>query len=192
MAKLLYLTLCSLDGYIEDGDGGFSWAEPSDEVHAFVNDVARSAGTFLYGRRMYEVMTFWEDPELAAQDTVHGDFARVWQAADKVVYSTTIGDELATKRTRLERTFDPEAVRALKTSASADLAIGGAAISVKAFGARLIDECHLFVVPVSVGGGKLALPRGTRVDLDLVDQRRFDNGTVYLRYQVRQPSSDSP
>ena len=185
MARLHYLTLCSLDGYIEDEDGGFGWAEPSEEVHAFVNDLVRPVGTHLYGRRMYETMAAWEtDPSLAAaRDGVFGDFARLWQGADKVVYSTTLAGDPPTRRTRVERAFEAETVRAMKASATADLMIGGAALAGEALRAGLVDECHLFLVPVSVGGGKPALPRRARVDVELLDHRRFANGTVYLRYR---------
>jgi dihydrofolate reductase len=184
MAKLIYLAITSLDGYIEDEDGKFDWAEPSEEVHAFVNDLARPVGTYLYGRRMYETMAVWETvPAFAAQSAVQVDFAQIWQAADKVVYSTTL-DAASTGRTRVERHFDPDAVRQLKASAGRDLMIGGAAIAAEAIRAGLVDECHLVLAPVVVGGGKPALPDHVRLDLDLLDERRFANGTVYLRYEV--------
>ena len=185
MAHLIYLTLCSLDGYIEDERGHFDWAEPSEEVHAFVNDVARRAGTQLYGRRMYETMAVWEtDPTLVGAGGAVGDFAELWQAADKIVYSATLADGLPTRRTRLERSFDADAVRALKASAPSDLMIGGAALAGAAFRAGLVDECHVFVTPVIVGGGKRALPDHVRVALELVDHRRFANGAAYLGYRV--------
>jgi dihydrofolate reductase len=184
MAQLIYLAIASLDGYIEDEDGRFDWAEPSEEVHAFVNDLARPVGTYLYGRRMYETMMVWEtDPSFASGSRVEADFARIWQAADKVVYSTALAAP-ATARTRIERSFDREAVRNIKATADRDLMIGGAELAAEAFGAGLVDECQLLLAPVAVGGGKPALPRRIRLALDLVDHRRFANGSVYLRYRV--------
>lgn len=185
MAQLIYLAMTSLDGFIEDEDGEFGWAEPSDEVHAFVNDLARTSGTFLYGRRMYETMVVWEtDPTLGARPGVSADFARTWQAADKVVYSTTLSPAVPTRRTRVERVFDPDAIRQMKASAERDLMIGGAALAAGALEAGLVDEYQLVLVPVVVGGGKPALPAGVRLDLELLDERRFANGAVYLRYRV--------
>jgi len=184
MAKLIYAAITSADGYIEDDTGGFAWAEPDDEVHAFVNDLERPVGTYLYGRRMYETMVGWEtDPGVAAQSPLMADFARIWQAADKVVYSTTL-EAVSTSRTRIERAFDPEQVREMKASADRDLAVGGPDLAAHAFSAGLVDECHLFLVPVVVGGGKRALPDGVRLDLQLLDERRFGNGTVHLRYRT--------
>ena len=185
MAELIYFTIASLDGYIEDEAGQFDWAAPSDEVHAAANDLARGAGTALYGRRMYETMAVWEtDPRLASQPGVIGDFASIWQAADKIVYSTTLAAP-STERTAIARSFEPEAVRRLKASAERDLMIGGATIAAEAFRAGLVDQCHLFVVPVIVGGGKPALPERVRLDLELRDVRRFANGTVHLHHHVR-------
>jgi dihydrofolate reductase len=184
MAQLQYLTIASLDGYIEDGDGNFGWARPSDEVHAFVNDLVRPVGTYLYGRRMYETMTVWEtDPAFASGPPVEADFARIWQAADKIVYSTTL-EVAPTARTRIERAFDADAARALKVSAERDLAIGGPDLAARAFDAQLVDECHVFLVPVVIGRGKPAFPTGRRLDLTALDNRRFADGTVYLRYRV--------
>lgn len=184
MARLIYITNVSLDGYIEDAHGNFDWTEPDDDVFTFITDLVRAAGTQLYGRRMYETMAVWEtDPALAAQSELMGDFARVWQAADKIVYSTTLHD-VSTARTRLERVFDPDAIRALKASAAADLTVGGANLAAHAFEARLVDECHVFVHPVFVGAGKAALPRDMRAALELLDERRFAHGVVYLRYRV--------
>ncbi len=184
MAALIYSTIASLDGYIADEQGQFGWARPDEEVHAFVNDLVRPVGTHLYGRRMYETMVPWEtDPALAEHSEVTRDFAGIWRAADKVVYSTTL-ESVTTGRTRLERDFDPEAVSELKRSADADLSIGGPHLAAEAFRAGLIDECHLFLVPVSVGGGNAALPRELRVQLELRDERRFPNGFVYVRYRV--------
>jgi dihydrofolate reductase len=184
VAQLNYLAITSLDGYIEDENGMFGWGEPSEEVHAFVNELARSAGTYLYGRRMYETMVAWEtDPSLVAQPGAAGDFARIWQAADKIVYSTRL-TTVSTRRTRIERTFDPETVTRLKGAADRDLMIGGATIAAEAFKAGLVDECHLFLAPVAVGGGIPFLPRHVCLELELLDQRRFANGTVYLRYRL--------
>jgi dihydrofolate reductase len=184
MARLIYGAITSVDGYIEDRTGGFGWAEPDEEVHAFVNDLERPVGTYLYGRRMYETMVGWEtDPGIAAQSPSMADFARIWQAADKVVYSTTL-EAVSTSRTRIERAFDPDQVREMKASADRDLAVGGPGLAAHAFGAGLVDECHLFLVPVVVGGGKPALPHGVRLDLHLLDERRFGDGTVHLRYRT--------
>jgi dihydrofolate reductase len=186
MGKLLYGAMTSLDGYIEDEKGRFDWAEPSEEVHAFVNDIERRAGTHLYGRRMYETLAVWEtDASLTSQPGVIGDFAAIWQAADKVVYSTTLAESVPTRRTTVERSFDPDAVRDLKASSDDDLMIGGAALAAAAFGAGLIDELHLFLSPIVVGGGKPALPDGVRIDLELAGHRRFANGTAYLHYLLR-------
>lgn len=185
MAKLIYSAISSLDGYIEDEAGGFDWAVPDDEVHAFVNDLERSAGTYLYGRRMYETMVGWEtDPSLAAQSPLMRDFAASWQAADKVVYSTTL-DAPSTARTRIERAFDADQVRQMKASASRDLTVGGPDLAAQAFRAGLVDECHLFLTPIIVGGGKPSLPDGVRLDLELLEERRFAGGTVHLHYRTR-------
>ena len=184
MAKLIYVANVSLDGYVEDAQGAFDWTEPTDEYFAFITDVVRPAGTYLYGRRMYETMAVWEtDPTLAAESELRADFANVWQTADKVVYSTTLGDVL-TANTQLERRFDPDAIRDLKTSATRDLTVGGATLAAQAFAAGLVDECHVFVCPVLVGDGKAAFPRDGRVQLDLEEERRFDSGVVYLRYRT--------
>ena len=185
MAKLIYAAISSLDGYVEDAAGKFDWAEPDEEVHAFVNDLEQAVGTFLYGRRMYETMVFWENPpELAEQPPVFQDFARIWRAADKVVYSKTL-PTASSARTRIERTFDPEAVRGLKASAARDLTVGGPNLAAQAVEAGLVDEYQLFLVPVVVGGGKCSLPDAVRVNLELMDERRFRNGTVYLHYRTR-------
>ncbi|HEY7134337.1 MAG TPA: dihydrofolate reductase family protein [Acidimicrobiia bacterium] len=184
MARLIYIANVSLDGYIEDAHGSFNWTAPADEVFAFITDLVRPVGTSLYGRRLYETMAVWEtDPSFAAQSELMGDFARVWQAADKVVYSTTLR-EVSTANTRLEHDFDPDATRDLKASAARDLTIGGANLAAKAFKAGLVDECHLMIYPVFVGSGKPALPRDGRADLELLDERRFGNGVVSLRYRV--------
>ena len=184
MAKLIYFAIASLDGYIEDEDGDFSWAAPSDEVHAFVNDLERPVGTYLYGRRMYETMIFWETAHAVPDlPDVERDFAGVWQAAEKVVYSRTL-ESAASERTRIEREFDPEAVRKLKAPAERDITIGGPEIAGHALAAGLVDEVQIFISPVLVGAGKPALPDGVRLDLELLDERRFDNGAVFLRYRV--------
>ena len=184
MAKLIYVANVSLDGFIEDEHGGFEWTEPDDEQFAFVTDLVRPVGTYIYGRRLYETMAVWEtDPSLAAQSELMADFAAVWQAADKVVYSTTL-DAVSTGKSRLERNFDPDSVRKMKGTASRDLMVGGANIAAQAFGAGLIDECHLFICPAIVGRGKPSLPGELRAKLELLDERRFDNGVVYVRHRI--------
>lgn len=184
MAKLIYSALASLDGYVEDADGKFDWATPSEEVHAFVNELTRPIGTHLYGRRMYETLEVWERPE-AFDDPSPAmlEFATIWQAAEKIVYSSSLA-EASSARTRIERRFEPEEVRELKESAERDLAVGGPNLAAQAFAAGLVDEYQLFLAPVAVGAGKRALPADLRVDLALLDQRRFENGTAYLRYRV--------
>ena len=185
MAKLIYVSNVSLDGYIEDAHGNFDWTAPNDEVFAFITDLLRAFGIHLYGRRLYEAMAVWEtDPALAAQSDLMSDFALLWQDTRKVVYSTTL-DAVPTAKTTLEPAFESDSVRDMRASASGDLLVGGANLAAQAFAARLVDECHLFIVPVVVGGGKRALPAGMRVDLELLDERRFNNGVVYLRYRVR-------
>ncbi|WP_433270809.1 dihydrofolate reductase family protein [Micromonospora vinacea] len=184
MAKLIYVTNVSLDGYIEDEHGRFDWTPPDDEWLAFITDLVRPMGTYLYGRRLYESMALWEtDPALAAHSKLTADFADVWQAADKVVYSTTL-DATSTARTRLETSFDAASVRAMKASATSDLTIGGAHLAAQAFQAGLIDECHLMIYPILVGGGKPGLPSGTRLGLELLSNRRFSNGVAYLHYGI--------
>jgi dihydrofolate reductase len=184
MAKLIYLTNVSIDGYIEDERGGFDWLPPDDEVFAFTTDLLRSVGTLLYGRRLYEAMAVWEtDAALAAKSGLMADFASAWQAASKVVYSATL-PAVSTADTRLERHFDPAAVHQLKATVDSDLTIGGANLATQAFKAGLVDECQLIVWPVAVGGGKPGLPTGMRTDLELLDERRFRNGVVYLRYRT--------
>ena len=185
MGELVYLMLLSLDGYIEDPSGSFDWAAPDAEVHGFVNDIARPVGTHLYGRRMYEVMTAWEtlgdDP---ADEPQIADFGRIWRGADKIVYSTTL-EAPSTQRTRIERRFEPEAVRALKAASQGDLMIGGPELAASAFEAGLIDVVHLFVAPIIVGGGKPALPKGVELQLELEATRRFGKGMVHLQHRVR-------
>lgn len=184
MARLIYSTIASLDGYVADENGNFDWAAPDEEVHAFVNELERSVGTCLYGRRMYEVMTFWETVSTGSEPQVMRDFAEIWRAADKIVYSRTLG-EVSSARTRLEREFDPEAVRELVEAASRDVAIGGAELTAQAFRAGLVDECQVFLAPVVVGAGKRALPEGVFARLELLEQRRFESGFAYLRYNVK-------
>ena len=185
MAKLIYTAITSLDGYVADEDGNFDWAEPDEEVHSFVNDLERPVGTHLYGRRMYDVMVYWQTAHtLADQPAFIQDFAQIWQAADKIVYSTTL-ETVSSARTRIERDFDPEAVRQLKESAGRNITVGGPELAAQAIKAGMIDEYHLFLAPIVVGGGKKSLPDNVRLTLKLLDERRFGNGTVHLRYRSR-------
>jgi dihydrofolate reductase len=182
MGKLIYSAIASLDGYVEDADGTFARAKPDEEVHAFVNELERTVGTYLYGRRMYETMVFWErPPDLAEQPPFAQEFAEIWQGADKIVYSKSL-QRVTSARTRIEREFDAEAVRQLKETADLDLTVGGPGLAAQAVEARLVDEYQLFLVPVVIGGGKRVLPDGVRVQLELLDERRFRNGTTYLHY----------
>jgi dihydrofolate reductase len=184
MGRLIYLTNVSLDGYIEDAQGRFDWTPPDDDFYTFITDLVRPVGTYLYGRRLYQAMAVWEtDPSLAERSPLLADFAQTWQAASKVVYSTTLED-VSTARTRLEHDLDARAVRDLKSSATSDLTIGGANLAARAFAAGLVDECQLIVHPVIVGGGKPALPRGLRIPLELLDERRLNQGVAYLRYRI--------
>jgi dihydrofolate reductase len=183
MAKLIYTAITSLDGYVEDEEGNFDWGAPDEEVHRFVNDLERPFGTYLYGRRMYEVMLFWEVlPALAEQPPVARDFAALWRAADKVVYSTTL-EAVSSTRTRIERAFDPVVVGHMKETSAHDLTVGGSDLAAQAIRAGLVDECHLFLTPVLVGGGKPALPGHVRMHLELLDERRFASGVVHLHYR---------
>jgi dihydrofolate reductase len=184
MAKLIYSAIMSLDGYTADEQGNFDWAAPDEEVHGFVNDLERPVGTYLYGRRMYEVMSPWETMGTPDQSPVTVDFARIWQAADKLVYSRVL-ESVSTARTRLERQFDPEAVRQLKTTTEPDISVGGPHLAAEAIQAGLVDEYHQFLTPTVVGGGNQALPDHVRLDLDLEDERRFTSGVVFLRYRQR-------
>jgi dihydrofolate reductase len=184
VAKLIYASLCSLDGYVADQRGNFDWARPVAEVHAAVNDIVRRAGTQLYGRRMYDVLVAWETMETAGQPAEIADFAEIWHSADKVVYSRSL-ERPSSARTRVEREFDPDEVRRTKDSAESDLTIGGPELAGQAIGAGLVDEIHLFLSPVVVGGGTRVLPEHRRVDLDLLEQRRFANGVVQVHYAVR-------
>jgi dihydrofolate reductase len=184
MAKLIYAAIASLDGYVEDEEGRFDWAEPDDEVLAFINDLERPLGTYLYGRRMYETMVFWETVSTAADEpTAFCDYAEIWRAAEKIVYSRAL-QTASSARTRIEREFDRDAVRRLKQSSGADIAVGGAGRASQAIGAGLVDECHLFLCPIVVGGGKRALPDHVRARLELLDERRFRNGVIHLQYRV--------
>ena len=184
MAKLIYSAIASLDGYVEDDTGLFEWAAPGEEVHAFINDLDRPIGTYLYGRRMYETMVSWETVSTADdQTTVIRDFAEIWRAADKVVYSRTL-EKVSSARTRIEREFDAQKVRELKRDAPRDITVGGAELAAQAIAQDLVDECQVFLHPVAVGGGKPALPPGMRVNLELLDQRRFESGVVFLHYKV--------
>src|SRR5215207_3960677 len=192
MASLIYSTIASLDGYIADEDGKFDWAEPDEEVHTLINDLHRPVGTYLLGRRMYEVLAYWDDPPaLDEQPSFVREFTEIWQAADKVVYSRSL-ETARTARTRIERDFDAEAIRQLKTQSDRDLSIGGPELAAQAIRAGLVDEIQLFVVPVIVGAGTQALPRDARIDLELVDERRFRNGTVFLHYRTRDALAGDP
>jgi dihydrofolate reductase len=184
MAQLIYAAIASLDGYVEDEDGKFDWAMPDEDVHAFVNDLERSIGTYLYGRRMYETMVFWETASTEADEPpAFVDYAGIWRAAEKVVYSRTL-QTVSSARTRIEREFDRDAVGRLKQSSGADISVGGAELAGQAIGAGLVDECHLFLFPIVVGGGKRALPDNVRAQLELLDERRFGSGVVHLHYRV--------
>ncbi len=183
MANLIYSAIASLDGYVADEEGKFDWSVPDDEVHRFVNDLEREVGTYLYGRRLYEVMVAWETMLLSGEPPVVRDFAEIWRAADKVVYSRTL-ETVSSARTRIERDFDPGAVRRMKASAERDISVGGPELAGQAIRAEVVDECHLFLSPIVVGGGKQALPDDVRVELELLDERRFGNGVVHLHYRT--------
>jgi dihydrofolate reductase len=185
MAKLIYSAITSLDGYVADEDGNFEWAVPDEEVHTFINDLERPVGTYLYGRRMYEVMLGWESAHtLPDQPPFMLAFAQMWQAADKIVYSKTL-QTVSSARTRIERDFDPEAVRQMKALAGRDILVGGPELAAQAMKAGLVEELHLFLAPIVVGGGKQSLPSDVRLELEVLDERRFGNGMVYLRYRTR-------
>jgi dihydrofolate reductase len=184
VAKLIYAAITSLDGYVADEDGKFDWSAPDEEVHAFVNDLERSVGTYLYGRRMYEVMVVWDDPDTFAGGLpVIRDYAQIWQAADKVVYSKTL-EAVSSSRTRIERDFEPDAIEEMKARAARDLSVAGPELAAQAIEAGLVDELHLFLAPIVVGGGKPSLPDGVRLELDLLSERRFGNGVVHLHYSA--------
>ncbi|PKO13750.1 MAG: deaminase [Chloroflexi bacterium HGW-Chloroflexi-10] len=185
MAKLIYVANTSLNGYTEDKDGKFDWTDPSEEYFRFITNLVRAMRTHLLGRRMYESMMVWEtDPNLAADSPLTQDFAQIWQAAEKIVYSKTLA-AAATRNTQIERNFNPEAIKQLKKTVQHDILIGGPELAAHAFQSGLIDECHLFIIPIIVGGGKSALPDNLRLELELLEERRFGNGVVYLRYRTR-------
>jgi dihydrofolate reductase len=192
MAKLIYSAITSLDGYVADDEGNFDWAAPDEEVHRFVNDLERPVGTYLYGRRMYEVMRYWETAHtIADQPPFMQDFAEIWREAEKIVYSKTL-ESVSSAKTRIERDFDPEAIRQLKASAERDITVGGPELAAQAIRAGLVDEYHLLVSPIAVGGGKRALPDDVRLELELLDERRFGTGVVHLHYRTetwRAPSA---
>jgi dihydrofolate reductase len=181
MAKLIFTAIMSLDGYVADQDGNFDWAEPDEEVHAFVNDLERPIGTYLYGRRLYEVMVAWET--ITDEQPFIRDYAGIWRAADKIVYSRSL-ETVSSARTRIERSFDADAVRQMKASADRHIGVGGPTFAAHVIRAGLVDEIRLFLAPAVVGGGTRALPDDVRSKLELLDERRFDNGTVYLRYRT--------
>jgi dihydrofolate reductase len=184
MAKLIYSVITSLDGYVADEDGNFDWAAPDEEMHTLVNDLERPVGTYLYGSRMYEVMVYWETAHtLVDQPSFIWDYTQIWQAADKIVYSTTL-EKVSSARTRIERDFDPDVVLRMKASAGRDISVGGPHLAAQALTAGLVDELHLFVAPIVVGGGNQALPDGVRLELELLDERRFGNGSVHLHYRI--------
>ena len=184
MATLIYSTITSLDGYVADENGNFDWAAPDEEVHTLVNDLERSVHAYLYGRRMYEVMVAWETMNTTDEPPFIRDFAEIWRAADKIVYSKTLERD-SSARTRIEQDFDPEAVRQMKAPAGRDISVGGPDLAAQAIEAGLVDECQMFVAPIVVGGGKPSLPNGVRLKLDLLNERRFGNGTVHLHYRTR-------
>jgi len=185
MAKLIYSAITSLDGYVADENGNFDWAAPDEEVHSFVNDLERAIGTHLYGRRIYEVMVYWETAHtLPDEPRAVEDFAEIWQAAEKIVYSKRL-ETVSSARTRIERDFDPEAIRQLKASAERDISVGGPDLAAQAIKAGLVDEYHLFLTPIVVGGGKPSLPDNVRVKLELLDERRFRSGVVHLHYRTK-------
>jgi dihydrofolate reductase len=187
VAKLIYSAIASLDGYVADEEGNFDWSAPDEEVHSFVNALERPIGTYLYGRRLYEVMAYWESADAIADlPPFAHEFAKIWQAADKIVYSKTL-ETVSSARTGIERDFDPDVVRQLKATAGRDITVGGPDLAAQAIEAGLVDELQLFLAPIVVGGGKPALPKGVRVTLELLDERRFGNGVVYLHYRLVGP-----
>jgi dihydrofolate reductase len=181
MANLIYSAITSLDGYVEDADGGFEWAAPDEEVHAFVNELERPIATYLYGRRMYDTMVYWETATNSSDAA--REYAEIWRGAEKVVYSRTL-PAVTSARTRIWRTFEPDAIQRLKESSASDLSIGGADLAGQALNAGLVDECHLFLAPIMVGGGKQALPNALQLRLELLDERRFTSGFVHLHYRI--------
>jgi dihydrofolate reductase len=191
MARLVYSAIASLDGYVADQNGDFHWAAPDEEVHAFVNSLERSVGTYLYGRRMYQTMVYWEtEPADAGRSPAALDYGKIWRAADKVVYSRTL-TSAGSARTRIEPRFDPAAVRQMKASLQRDISVGGPELAAQALKAGLVDECHLLLVPFVVGGGTPALPSGVFLQLDLLDESRFRSGVVHLHYRVGSPEGSN-
>jgi len=184
MAKLIYSAITSLDGYVEDEDGNFDWGAPDEEVHSFVNDLERPVGTYLYGRRMYETMVYWETAQLLAdQPPCVRDFTELWQAADKIVYSKSL-ETVSSAKTRIEGEFDPRVIQKMKSTQERDITVGGPNLAAQAFKAGLVDECQLFLTPVVLGGGKPSLPNDVRLDVDLLSERRFRSGVVFLQYRT--------
>jgi dihydrofolate reductase len=185
MAKLIYAAISSVDGYVADAEGNFDWSTPDQEVHRFVNELERPIGTHLYGRRMYEVMRYWETAQTGSGDlSADLEYAKIWRAADKIVYSKSL-EQVSSARTSIEREFDPEAIQQLKSAAARDISVGGPTLAARALRLRLVDECHLFLSPIVVGGGNPALPDNIRLELELLDERRFSNGVVYLHYRFK-------
>jgi dihydrofolate reductase len=185
MAQLIYTAITSLDGYVADAEGNFDWSAPDEEVHRFVNDLERPIGTHLYGRRMYEVMRYWETTPTGNDEPSAGqEYAKIWQTADKIVYSKSL-DQVSSARTSIQREFDPEAIQQLKAAAARDISVSGPALAAQALRLGLVDECHLFLSPIVVGGGNPALPDNVRLVLELLDERRFGNGVVHLDYRVK-------
>jgi dihydrofolate reductase len=192
MAKLIYSAITSLDGYIEDVEGNFDWGAPDEEVFSFVNDLERSVGTYLYGRRMYETMVYWETAQaLADQPDCVRDFTEIWQSADKIVYSMSL-ETVSSARTRLEREFDPSVIQEMKSTLERDVTVSGPNLAAQAFKAGLVDECQLFLTPVVVGGGKPALPDNVHLQLELLSQCHFRSGVVFLRYRTSTTDSERP
>jgi dihydrofolate reductase len=183
MAKLIYVANASLDGYCEDQDGGIDFGPPDEEYFGFINDIERPVGTYLYGRRMYEAMVYWETAPVSDQPSWVVDFTNIWRAADKVVFSRTLAS-VSSGRTTLERDFNFDAIRRLKASETTDLTVGGADLAAQAFAAGLVDECHLFFWPIVLGGGKHVLPRNARLDLQLQNARHSRSGVAHLHYRV--------
>jgi dihydrofolate reductase len=185
MGKLIYSMITSLDGYVSDRDGNFGWGAPEQESHEFVSELSRGIGTYLYGRRMYETMVYWETADtLPDQPPFIQEYARIWQGTEKVVYSTTL-HEVSSERTRIEPTFDADAVRALKAASELDITVDGPQLAAHAIKAGLVDEYQLYVGPAIVGGGNRFFPDDVSVDLELLDERRFTNGVLYLRYAAK-------
>jgi dihydrofolate reductase len=185
VAKLIYTAISSLDGYVADAEGNFDWSAPDDQVHRFVNELERPIGTYLYGRRMYEVMRYWETaPTGNGKPSAEQEYARIWQAADKIIYSKSL-EQVSSARTRIEREFDPRAIQQLKAAATRDVSVSGPTLAAQAMKLGLVDECRLFLSPIVVGGGNPALPDNVRLGLELLDERRFGNGVVHVHYRVK-------